>query len=137
MNDTIDMMNKLGIDDGGRDLLDLTDPKFDKSTFDLNGYVLTSVFDDIVLLDMIDVDETGLVKKGELYINSSRSVKTWRKGKVVLVGCKVTQCKPNDIVILPNDMGIQVSNINVDNYGNVYRGIFVKEDKIFGVCKKE
>ena len=35
----------------------------DHTGFDLDGFTLTKVFDDIVLIDFIDVDENGLIKK--------------------------------------------------------------------------
>lgn len=134
-NDVMQQMSRLNIEDGGRSLIDLTDPRLGKSGFDLEGYELSKVFDDIVLVQLIDTDETGLIKKGELYVSSSKTVKTWRKGKVLLIGKNVTQCNPGDIVIFPNDNGIQVSNINVKNQGFIYRGIFIAENRIFGVCE--
>lgn len=138
MNDVDKLMKSYGIDNGGRDLVDLTDPI--RKELDFDGYVLTKVFDDIILVEMIDTDETGLIKKGDLYIANNKTVKSWRKGRVILIGKNVTQCDIGNIVIFPNDNGIQVTNVTVrdnNNLRNIYRGIFIAENKIFGVCEKQ
>lgn len=128
------LMKQHNIDSGGRDLIDLTSIK-DHTGFDLDGYVVSSVFDDIVLVDMIDVDDNGLIKKDALYVQTSKTIKTWRKGKIALKGKLVDQCNIGDVVIFPNDNGIQVSNLNVKDYGLIKRGIFISSNKLFAVCE--
>ena len=135
MNNVEDLMKMHNIDNGGRSLIDLDGIK-DHTGFDLDGFTLTKVFDDIVLIDFIDVDENGLIKKDALYVQTSKTVKTWRKGIIVLKGKKVSQCDLDDIVIFPNDNGVQVSNVNVKGYGIVKRGVFIAESRLFGVCER-
>jgi len=43
-----------------------------------------------------------------------------------------------DIVIFPNNLGVVVANIEIDNGEGVYKvskGIFLNEARIFGICK--
>ena len=40
-----------------------------------------------------------------------------------------------DIVVFPNNMGIPVSNLVVENYGTVKKALFLNEQRIFGICK--
>mgnify|MGYP003647896347 CR=1 FL=1 len=44
--------------------------------------------------------------------------------------------KEGDIVIFPNNMGVSISNINVTGKGKVKKGIFLNEERMFGICKR-
>lgn len=122
------------IEQGGRSLIDLSSKE--RQNLDFDGYILSKVFDDIILVDLIDEDESGNVKRNGIFIPTGNTIKTWRKGIVLLTGKSVTQCKKNDIVIFPHDMGCYVTNVTVKDYGKLKKGIFLNEERIFGCCEK-
>ena len=62
--------------------------------------------------------------------------KAWRIGVVLAAGPNCTQVKEGDYICFPNDKGIPVSNLDLDGHGTVANGIFLNEQRIFGVCKR-
>jgi len=70
-----------------------------------------------------------------ILVPTNSLIKAWRKAKVVLVGPSVKFCKPKDIVIFPNDKGASVSNIEIEGYGKLRKGVFLNEQRLFGICK--
>lgn len=107
--------------------------------FGLDDYKLSFVFDDIVLVEFIDEIDDGqgsvMVRNG-LFVPTNINTKAWRKAKVVLVGPNVQYCKKDDIVIFPNDKGVSVANMDIDGYGKVTKGMFLNEQRLFGIAKK-
>jgi hypothetical protein len=106
--------------------------------FALDDYTLSFVFDDIVLVDMIDEVNDGMgsaIQRNGLYLPTNSMTKAWRKGKVVLVGPSAKYSKLGDIVVFPNDKGASVSNLIVEGYGKVVKGMFLNEQRLFGICK--
>jgi hypothetical protein len=107
--------------------------------FGLDEYKLSFVFDDIVLVEFIDEIDDGqgsvMVRNG-LFVPTNINTKAWRKAKVVLVGPNVQYCKKDDIVIFPNDKGVSVANMDIDGYGKITKGMFLNEQRLFGIAKK-
>jgi cellobiose-specific phosphotransferase system component IIB len=107
--------------------------------FGLDDYKLSFLFDDIVLVELIDEldDAQGsvMVRNG-LFVPTNVNTKAWRKAKVVLTGPNVQYTKKDDIVIFPNDKGVSVSNMEIDGYGKVKKGMFLNEQRLFGIAKK-
>jgi len=107
--------------------------------FGLDDYKLSFVFDDIVLVEFVDEVEdaqgSAVIRNG-LYVPTNVNTKAWRKAKVVLKGPNVAYCNVGDIVIFPNDKGATVSNLDVDGYGKVKKGMFLNEQRMFGIAKK-
>lgn len=105
--------------------------------FGLQDHKLSFIFDDIILVKYIDLDadDGDLIKRGSLFIQAAAVRAAWRKAEVILVGPNVKYAKPGDIVIFPNDKGITVANIEVEGYGLLKRGMFLNEQRIFGICK--
>jgi len=105
--------------------------------FGLQDHKLTFIFDDIILVKYIDMDadDGDLIKRGSLFIKANAVRAAWRKAEVILVGPNVKFTKKGDIVIFPNDKGITVANIEVDGYGLLKKGMFLNEQRIFGICK--
>ena len=96
------------------------------------------VFDDIVLIEFIDEDSDGagdLIERGGIFVPTNTLSKAWRKGKVVLVGPEAKYAKKNDIVMFPNDKGAPVANMEIDGYGKIRKGMFLNEQRLFGICK--
>lgn len=97
----------------------------------LDGWTLTKVLDDILMCQYIDTNEDGTeVKRGSLYVPINVTTFAWRLAKVVLAGPKCETVKVGDIIMFPNDKGLQVSNLN--DMKNV---VFLNENRIFGVCE--
>ena len=111
-----------------RNLIDLN--SHSTGDFGLDDFILSGVYGDIILVEYID-----LAADGDSILRNAQS-KSWRKAKVVLVGCDVRFTKVDDIVLFPNDKGITVANIEVKGYGKLKRGMFLNEQRLFGKCDR-
>jgi hypothetical protein len=119
-----------------RNLIDLS--SHSSGDFGIDDYTLTFIFDDILLVKYIDLTEDGDgITRNGLYIPTNALTKAWRKGKVIIAGPKAQYTKKDDIVIFPNNLGVAVSNIDVEGYGKLDKGIFLNENRIFGICTKQ
>jgi hypothetical protein len=99
----------------------------------LDGWDLTKVLDDILMCQYIDVNEDGTeIKRGSIWVPINAVNYTWRLAKVVLAGPDCKTVKPNDVVVFPNDKGIQVANIN-----GLKHVVFLNESRIFGICQQK
>lgn len=97
----------------------------------LDEWNLTKVLDDILMCQYIDVSEDGKeVKRGSIWVPVNTVNFTWRLARVLLAGPDCKTVKSDDIVMFPNDKGIQVANMN--GLKNV---VFLNESRIFGVCE--
>ena len=108
--------------------------------FGLDDYKLFFVFDDIVLVEFVDEIEDSqgsAVMRNGLYVPTNINTKAWRKAKVVLTGPNVYYCKKDDVVIFPNDKGVTVSNMEIEGYGTVKKGMFLNEQRMFGIAHKK
>ena len=104
---------------------------YENSDFELRDWELTSVLDNILVVQYADVNDSGTeIKRGGLVIPINIAQHTWRVGKVIMLGPDVVHVKLNDYVIFPNDKGIKVANLN--GLKNI---VFLVEKRIFGVCK--
>jgi cellobiose-specific phosphotransferase system component IIB len=56
---------------------------------------------------------------------------------VLLTGPNVKYAKKGDIVIFPNNLGITVSNVDIEGYGKITDGVFLNEGRMFGICKQK
>ena len=136
MNDTpaasIDILTPL------RSHIDLTDNAL-PSDFGMDEYTLSKLFDDVMLLEYCDLqgsdDGSEFVMRGRIAIPVAQIHNAWRKGKVILKGPNVKYTDVGDIVIFPSNMGIPISNLEVDGYGEVNKGLFLNEQRMFGICK--
>jgi hypothetical protein len=116
-------------------LIDLD--QYTNDVFSLFGYKLSSVLDDILLVQYADLaDETGdTVMRNGVAIPLAHVQKAWRIGRVVLAGPKCRNVKQGDYICFPSDKGIPCSNLDVDEVGVLKDALFLNEDRIFGVCK--
>ena len=132
-------MAKVSIDvlETTRSLIDLD--SYGKGNFGLSDdFVLSFVFDDIVLVEYIDEVNSNAgdaIYRNGIYVPTNALIKAWRKAQVILVGPSVKFCKRGDIVIFPNDKGAAVSNILIQGYGKLKKGVFLNEQRLFGICK--
>lgn len=103
------------------------------SNFELNGWKLTKVLDDILMVQYVDINEDGTeIKRGNIWLPINAVNHTWRVGKVLLAGPNCRTVKEGNHIVFPNDKGIQVSNLN--NLKNI---VFLNEARIFGVCETD
>lgn len=106
--------------------------------FGMEDYSLSFVFDDIVLVEYVDEIEDGMgsaIERNGLYIPTNANTKAWRKAKVVLAGPNCNFAKVGHIVIFPNDKGASVANLEITGYGIVKKGVFLNEQRIFGIAE--
>lgn len=119
-----------------KSLIDLD--SYGKGSFGLDDYVLSFLFDDILLVEYVDEvnDSQGdAVLRNGVYVPTNALIKAWRKAKVILAGPSVKYCKPGDIVLFPHDKGVSVANVNIEGHGNIKKGVFLNEQRLFGICK--
>ena len=110
----------------------------DSENFDLFGYELDVVLDDIILVKYLDCNDDGSeILKNGIFVPVNTSTFTWRIGEVVLAGPNCKQVEVGSIVCFPNDMGIKVGNLDVTNHGKIKNSCFLNEERIFGICSKQ
>jgi co-chaperonin GroES (HSP10) len=104
--------------------------------FGIEDYALSFIFDDIILVEYIDMNSTKEgITRGGIVIPQNALKQAWRKAKVILVGPQAKYTKVGDIVIFPNNLGVTVSNMDIVDVGRVDKGVFLNESRIFGICK--
>ncbi len=122
-----------------RGLIDLS--SHSNGDFDLSDeFALSFVYDDIILVEFIDEAPDGTgdnIKRGGIFVPTNTLTKAWRKAKVVIAGPECKYTKKGDIVMFPNDKGAAVSNIQIEDYGTIGKGMFLNEQRLFGICKKK
>jgi len=100
------------------------------SFFELDGWELTGVLDDILMVQYVDINEEGTeVKRGNIWVPINAINHVWRVGRVLLAGPNCKSVKEGDFIVFPNDKGIQVSNLN-----GLKHIVFLNEARIFGIC---
>jgi hypothetical protein len=123
-----------------RSLIDLSAP--DKGDFGLTDYDLTFLFDDILLIEYVDLSEMvpdgqEAIERNGILIPTNQITMAWRKGRVILAGPDAKFAKEGDIVLFPNNMGVTISGVSVPGKGSVDKGIFLNEERMFGICKEK
>jgi|APFre7841882654_1041346.scaffolds.fasta_scaffold00706_4 cellobiose-specific phosphotransferase system component IIB len=121
-----------------KSLIDLDN--YGKGNFGLgDDFSLSFLFDDIVLVEFIDEVSDGkgdVIQRNGIFVPTNSLIKAWRKAQVILTGPSVKYCKKGDIVIFPNDKGASVANIEIEGYGRLKKGVFLNEQRLFGICKR-
>ena len=118
-----------------RGLIDLSSTQ--SGDFGLDDFKLKFLFDDIILVEYIDMTETGEVLRGGIYIPSNALTKAWRKAVVILAGPDAKYVKKGDIVVFPNNLGVTVANMEITDHGKISNGIFLNESRVFGICERK
>jgi len=123
-----------------RSHIDLSDHNL-PTDFGLEEYKLSHLMDDVMLIEFCDLqsgeDGTEYVLRGGIAIPTNQVHNMWRKGIVILKGPNVRYTEVGEIVLFPANMGIQVSNVEVDGHGKVSKGLFLNEQRMFGICKNK
>lgn len=119
-----------------KSLIDLD--SYGKGHFGIDDYALSFLFDDILLVEYVDeVNDSGgdAVMRDGVFVPTNALIKAWRKGRVILAGPGVKYCKKDDIVLFPHDRGVSVANVMIEGYGKIKKGVFLNEQRLFGICK--
>ena len=103
--------------------------------FGLSDYDLCSLFDDLLLAEFADETIDGDIMRDGVIVPGNSVQRAWRVGKVLLAGCGCQNAKSGDYIIFPHDKGIPISGITVEGYGKLAHGIFLNEERLFGVVK--
>ncbi len=118
-----------------KSLLDLSE--LPKNSFNsvFYGYNIKSVLDDVLLVKYADETEDGtsIVRNG-IIIPINADTKAWRIGEVILCGPCAKYVKVGDYVCFPNNLGVPVANLDIENHGSLKKGLFLNEQRIFGIC---
>jgi len=118
-----------------KSLIDLSE--LPKNSFNsvFYGFSLKSLLDDIMLVKLVDETEDGtnIIRNG-IVVPVNADTKAWRIGEVILIGPNAKAAKIGDYVCFPNNLGMPIANINIDSYGTLKKGIFLNEQRIFGIC---
>lgn len=119
-----------------RSLIDLSGFPSNSLDSSLIGYDLVDVLDDILLAEFVDVSSSGneIIRNG-LVVPINAQTNAWRIGLVVLAGKGCQLVKRGDYVCFPNNMGVNISKIEVEGHGMIETGQFLNEHRIFGVVK--
>ena len=108
------------------------------SSFDsiFTGYNLEKILDDVILAEFTDLagEKDEIVRNG-IIVKTNAMTNAWRLAKVILLGPNCKLVKKNDIIMFPNNMGVQINKIDVVDHGLVKYGLFINEQRIFGVCQ--
>lgn len=100
-----------------------------------DDFMMSQLMDDVLLVEYIDSNDNGEIQRDGIWLPGNITRNAWRKAKVILVGPNAQYVKKGDIVIFPNDKGINISKIEVDGHGIIEQGRFINEDRLFGICK--
>lgn len=118
-----------------KSLLDLG--AFPKNSFDslLYGYELNGLLDDVLLVKYVDESADGdSIMRNGLYVPINVDTKAWRIGQVILAGPNTRSATVGKYVIFPNNLGIPIANIKVSGVGTLKTGVFLNEQRIFGIA---
>jgi hypothetical protein len=117
-----------------KSLIDLSE--LPKNSFNsvLYGYNLKSLLDDILLVRYVDEtdDGTSILRNG-IVVPINAETKAWRIGEIILCGPSSKHVKNGDHICFPNNLGIPIANIEVEGYGTLKKGLFLNEQRIFGI----
>lgn len=103
--------------------------------FGLTDYDLCSLFDDLLLAEYVDETLDGDIIRDGVIVPANTIQRAWRVGRVILAGVGCKNVKTGDHIIFPHDKGIPISGVTIDGHGKLEHGIFLNEERLFGVCK--
>tara|TARA_R110000744_G_scaffold10369_4_gene32307 strand:- start:17036 stop:17461 length:426 start_codon:yes stop_codon:yes gene_type:complete len=132
---------------GERDIDDLRvnktllsfDNAIENNDFGIDDMHVTKVMSDVILAEFIDATSAGEIMRNGILVPSTAALGAWRKAKVLIVGKSVQGIEVGDIVLLPGDKGIHISNVQVlardslEPY-TVMKGLFISEDRVLATC---
>ena len=94
-------------------------------TGNLNPATAKKVLGDVILCEIIDEVDDGLVDRGGILFKEDVGTKAWRRAKVLKIGRLCQDVQEGDIVVYPSDRGIRMIGTNKKKF------IFLNESRIF------
>lgn len=118
-----------------KSLIDLSETPKNSFNSVFTGYNLKKLLDDILLVKFVDETEDGasIIRNG-IVVPLNTDTRAWRIGEVILAGPNIKYTQIGDYVCFPNNLGIPIANLDVDGYGTLKKGVFLNEQRIFGIC---
>lgn len=118
-----------------KSLIDLSELPKNSFNSTFIGYNLKKLLDDVLLVKFVDEtdDGTSIVRNG-IVVPLNADMRAWRIGEVILAGPNAKHTKTGDYVCFPNNLGVPIANLDIDGYGNLKKGVFLNEQRIFGIC---
>ena len=118
-------------------LIDLS--RYTHDELSLGEFTLSTLFDDLILAEFVDVSQDGTaIKRGDIWVPLNTAPKAWRIAKVLITGSNCKNVDVGQLIIFPSDKGVPVSKLkyvdNNDKPNVVEHGIFLNEERLFGVC---
>lgn len=111
-----------------------------KGDLGIADYILDWVSYDTVVIELTDVSD-GLKMEDGFYMAADSDPKAWRRGRVVMVGPRVTDYTIGDTIIFPGVMGLDTGTINVRNCNGeietIKNGYFLSQTRVFGKVTKK
>lgn len=117
----------------------------------LSGFIIDKLYDDFVFANYIDIDNGFITdEKSGLVRAVSDTNKVWRKAKVIMVGPACRQTRVGDIVLFPNDKGLQCGEVeylrpkttaeaiernegSASNWDGDWKQTYIKETAKYGI----
>lgn len=96
------------------------------SDINLLNWEITSLIDDVLLVEYADGDSSNKMTGGIL-VPTGATQSVWRIGKVMIAGPKAT-VKSGQYVMFPHDKGLKAKNVNGRR-----EVVFLNEQRIFGI----
>lgn len=120
-----------------KSLIDLT--KYAQDELTLGEFTLSSLFDDLILAEFVDVSQDGAaIRRGDIWVPLNATPKAWRIARVLKTGVKCDNVQAGQTIVFPSDKGVAVSKLKYTNSDGelcvVEHGIFLNEERLFGVC---
>ena len=119
-------------------LIDLK--RYTGNEFAIPDHILTTLFDDLILAEYTDVSPDGnAIKRGNIFVPLNTAPRAWRTARVLIAGNKCSNVNITDTIVFPGDNGIPVVNlqykdVNTGETKVVSHGVFLNEERLFGVC---
>lgn len=115
--------------------------RYKNELFSLGDYVLTSVSDNVLLIEFKDTPDGRDIVRNGIIVPSAHVQTAWRVGKVILAGPSCKFFKVGDYICFPNDRGIPVAGVVVQEPSSctsyarkVKHATFLDESRVFGKC---
>lgn len=119
-----------------RSLIDLS--RYSDNDFGLHDFNLCRLFDDLILAEYIDQSDDGeTIMRDGVLVPTNAVTRAWRIGRVILAGSGCKNVSVGDEIMFPHDKGLPVKSIEVDGHGELKYGVFLNEERLFGVVKRK
>ena len=92
------------------------------------------------MAEYTDVSLDGnAIKRGNIFVPLNTAPRAWRTARVLIAGNKCSNVNITDTIVFPGDNGIPVVNlqykdVNTGETKVVSHGVFLNEERLFGVC---